>query len=110
MGKIIAGIVVGIILLLGIGAAVVVINDLNGLKADVRDIAFKMGDMENVLRGRPDASTISTLRQRVNIVRDDLRMLSIRHPIASAVFKNEAKDVWDRFERVENQLRSLGTR
>jgi hypothetical protein len=98
----IAVILVGVVAVAGL----VISNDLSSLRSEVSDIDYTLGDLENALRGSPSKSTIETVHRRIDIVRDDLRMLAMRHHLATMFFNDETRPVWDRFGRVERQLRA----
>ena len=88
----------------------VVGRDLRQLRYEISDIHYRLGDLENALRGSPSAATLETVRGRVDIVRDDLRMLSSRHPLSTALFKYETRAAHDRFARVLQQSRATASR
>jgi hypothetical protein len=88
----------------------IIANDLSNLRREVGDIQYRLGDLENALRGSPSTATLDTVRRRIDIIRDDLRRLTLEHQLATALFRNETQDVWNRFGRLEQQARAAGPR
>jgi hypothetical protein len=105
----IIGTAVVVVAVVGIAGAVVA-NDLSSLRSDVRDIDYSLGDLENALRGAPDRSTLDTVHRRLDIARDDLRLLSLHHQLAMTFFSGETEAAWDRFGRVENKWKAVSAR
>jgi hypothetical protein len=105
----IIGTAVVVIAVVGIAGAVIA-NDLSRLRSDVSDIDYTLGDLENALRGAPDRATLDTVHRRLDIARDDLRLLSLHHQPAMTFFNGEARAAWDRFGRVEEKWRAVSTR
>jgi hypothetical protein len=109
-GWIIGGTVaVVVVAVVGIAGAVVA-SDLSSLRGDVNDIDYTLGDLENALRGAPSRSTLDTVHRRLDIARDDLRLLSLHHQLAMTFFNGETRAVWDRFGRVEEKWKTVSAR
>jgi hypothetical protein len=89
---------------------VVVENDLSGFRSEVSDINYKLGDLENALRGSPSPATVETVHRRLDFMRDDLRLLAYRHQFAAMVYKDDTRAVWDRFARVEARYKAHASR
>jgi hypothetical protein len=88
-------------------AGIVVDNKLSSFRRDVSDIQFRLGDLENALRGAPNADTLATVRRRLDVMRDDLRLLLTRHGFAITFYRDETRAVWNRFNQVEQRSRAL---
>jgi hypothetical protein len=105
--------IIGIVLAIVAAAAAVgamAVSDLSGLRGEVSDIHYRLGDLENALRGSPSADTVETVRRRIDSIRDDLRLLSVRHHLAMVISKDETQAVWDRFGRVEQRASAFPPR
>jgi hypothetical protein len=90
--------------------ALVVGRDLGRLRHEVSDIHYRLGDLENALRASPSAATLEAAWRKIDIIHDDLRMLSLRHPLSTALFKYETRAAYDRFARVVQQSRAAASR
>jgi hypothetical protein len=98
-----------VVAVVGIAGAVVA-HDLYSLRADVSDIDYSLGDLENALRGAPDRATLDTVRRRLDIARDHLALLSFHHQLAMTFFNGETRAAWDRFGRVEEKWKAVSAR
>jgi hypothetical protein len=105
----IIGTAVVVVAVVGIAGAVIA-NDLSSLRRDVSDIDYTLGDLDSALRGAPSRDTLDTVHRRLDIARDDLRLLSLHHQVATTFFNGETRGVWDHFGRVEEKWKEVSAR
>src|SRR6266851_10357030 len=107
MTKVILVVAVVVALIVAVGG-IGVYTDYSATRKDLDSISFGLGDAENVLRsGRPDPSSVQTTRLRVDHLRDDLRLVSVRHPVGTKLLSAQINALYERLAAAEQRLRSV---